>query len=179
MQYCLMPENHPGILPPPLALSRALVLGIAVCQGLPIWWCPWIHDLGLMAGCVMHGFMNINAMRSNVLLPLNPTAILEHISRTFLNNGRAPGEPSSRADGASAAENPSGSGQPPGLGVLKPLKGFSPGDDAAQAWAEEASVEFPSRRSAEDRVFRICVAMTKLLPPHNPVRIRVYNERWG
>lgn len=178
-----------------LSLSSPVVCRRPTFQGLPIWWCPWIHDVGLMAGCVRHGFMNINAMRSNTELPLNPSAILEHITRTFLN-GRASEESPSHPDGGvvqsgdaalvSAADpgkvvNPPGSGvggaSSVGYGFLKTGKGFDPGDEAAQAWAEEASAEFPTRRSAEDRVFKICVAMTKLLPLNNPVRIRVYNER--
>ena len=57
-------------------------------------------------------------------------------------------------------------------------KGFDGTDEAVQAWAEESSSEFPTRRSAEERVFRICVALTKLMPLSNPLRVRCYNERW-
>ncbi|CAN0209255.1 unnamed protein product [Laminaria digitata] len=117
-----------------------------------MWWCPWIHDLGLMAGCVRHGFMNINAMRSDTTLPLHPSSVQDHITRALI------------------------------VGVEDPMSHMDedfPTAGAVQAWAEESSSEFPTRRSAEERVFRICVALTKLMPLSNPLRVRCYNERWA
>lgn len=56
-------------------------------------------------------------------------------------------------------------------------RGFDGGDERVQAWAEEASGEFPTRRAAEDRVFRVCVELTKSLTPTSSARVRCYNER--
>lgn len=144
-----------------------------------------------MAGCVKHGFMNINAMRSDNALPLNPSATLDHITRTFLNGG-VPGETLSQHIDAIAAGEITAGVAPPAwateankiggswaAAAARVGKGFDPGDAAARAWAEEASEEFPTRRSSEDRIFKICIALTKLMPMNNAHRIRCYNERWG
>lgn len=186
-----------------------------------MWWCPWIHDLGLMAGCVRHGFMNINAMRSDTALPLHPSSVQDHITRAlivgvedpmshmdedFPTAGVAPpvpppapaSPPPLTLDGAkglvAGGEGVGGAvGGAGGAGggayslasavavaaaAVRAGKGFDGTDEAVQAWAEESSSEFPTRRSAEERVFRICVALTKLMPLSNPLRVRCYNERW-
>ncbi|CAN0150637.1 unnamed protein product [Ascophyllum nodosum] len=165
-------------------------------DGLPLWWCPWIHDLGLMAGCVRHGFMNVNAMRSDTTLPLNPSSILDHITRAlvvgvedpmsqmdkdFPTAGVAPtaGLPQ---DGGKTAASPRSqssvaSSSAAAAAAVRAGKGLDGTDEKVQAWAEEASEEFPTRRATEERVFRICVSLTKLLPHSNPLRVRSYNER--
>lgn len=188
-----------------------------------MWWCPWIHDLGLMAGCVRHGFMNINAMRSDTTLPLHPTSVLDHITRAlivgvedpmshmdedFPTAGVAPAAPANPpstplpleadkgavesvggvGDGVAGVGGAGGAGGgtyslasavAAAAAAVRAGKGFDGTDEVVQAWAEESSSEFPTRRSAEERVFRICVALTKLMPLSNPLRVRCYNERWA
>lgn len=171
-----------------------------------MWWCPWIHDLGLMAGCVRHGFMNINAMRGDEALPLNPTSINDHITRTLIvrvedpisrmgqdypTAGVAAPPPAPAAPAAAGTWSPSQ--LPPGSGgagaagysaaaalaaaaaAVRAGKGLDGSDVRVQAWVLEACSEFPVRRAAEERVFRICVALTKLMPLSNPLRVRSYN----
>ncbi|CAN0245579.1 unnamed protein product, partial [Hapterophycus canaliculatus] len=188
-------------------------------EGLPMWWCPWIHDLGLMAGCVRHGFMNINAMRGDSALPLSPSSVNDHITRAlivgvedpmshmdedFPTAGVAPAVPTppinpsmSPPNGAGAGNDAGaagGSGGVAGAGsggsgysiaaalaaaaaAVRAGKGFDGTDDRVQAWLGETCSEFPTRRAAEERVFRICLALTKLLPPENPLRVRCYNSK--
>lgn len=159
-----------------------------------MWWCPWIHDLGLMAGCVRHGFMNVNAMRNDTTLPLHPSSVLDHITRSlvvgvedpmshmdedFPTAGVAP------AAGAAGGEGGKGTGGGYSMAAavaaaaaaVRAGKGFDGTDEGVQAWAEDSSRQFPTRRAAEERVFRICVALTKLMPLSNPLRVRCYNER--
>ena len=149
-----------------------------------------------MAGCVRHGFMNVNAMRSDTTLPLNPSSILDHITRAlvvgvedpmsqmdkdFPTAGVAPtaGLPQ---DGGKTAASPRSqssvaSSSAAAAAAVRAGKGLDGTDEKVQAWAEEASEEFPTRRATEERVFRICVSLTKLLPHSNPLRVRSYNER--
>lgn len=209
---------HPVLRPLPFASAPTPTITresprfpITTPQGLPMWWCPWIHDLGLMAGCVRHGFMNINAMRGDEALPLNPTSVNDHITRTlivrvedpasrmgqdFPTAGVAP-PPQPPAGGASPSQTPPGVGGVGGGGgggvagggagysaaaalaaaaaAVRAGKGLDGSDGRVQAWVREACSEFPARRAAEERVFRICVALTKLLPLSNPLRVRYYN----
>lgn len=147
-----------------------------------------------MAGCVRHGFMNIHAMRSDTTLPLNPSSILDHITRALVVGVEDPmsqmdkdfptaGVASSSVtigaspqDGGKAGAQRS-STSAAAAAAVRAGKGLDGTDEKVQAWAEEASSEFPSRRAAEERVFRICVSLTKLLPHCNPLRVRCYNER--
>ncbi|CAM9540448.1 unnamed protein product [Scytosiphon promiscuus] len=190
-----------------------------------MWWCPWIHDLGLMAGCVRHGFMNINAMRGDAALPLSPSSVNDHITRAlivgvedpmshmdedFPTAGVAPAVPTPPANpspstpdggggGGSGNDTGSAGGTGGGAGAgavgsvgsgysiaaalaaaaaaVRAGKGFDGTDDRVQAWLGETCSEFPTRRAAEERVFRICLALTKLLPPENPLRVRCYNSK--
>eukprot|EP00903_Cladosiphon_okamuranus_P007802 g7551.t1 len=183
-------------------------------EGLPMWWCPWIHDLGLMAGCVRHGFMNINAMRGDEALPLNPTSVNDHISRALIVRvedpisrmgqdyptagvAEPPPAPVAAAPGTSSpSQVPPGTGGGAGGGAgpagysaaaalaaaaaaVRAGKGLDGSDVRVQAWVREACSEFPVRRAAEERVFRICVALTKLMPLSNPLRVRSYNAGLG
>lgn len=171
-----------------------------------MWWCPWIHDLGLMAGCVRHGLMNINAMRGDASLPLNPGSIRDHITRTLVVRveppqppqkpaaegvlptaaGVAPAAvPGTAAAVGAAAGGGAGAGQltaaalAAAAAAVRAGKGLDGSDGRVQAWVGESCLEFPTRRAAEDRVFRICVALTKLMPLSNPLRVRCYNNGSG
>ncbi|CAN0520410.1 unnamed protein product [Ectocarpus sp. 12 AP-2014] len=175
-----------------------------------MWWCPWIHDLGLMAGCVRHGFMNINAMRGDSALPLNPGAVNDHITRAlvvgvedpvshmeedFPTAGVVPSPSASNPSapsGGGAAGSTSGNGKASGGGggsgysianalavaaaAVRAGKGFDGTDGRVQAWLAETCSEFPTRRAAEERVFRICMALTKPMPLGSPLRVRCYNS---
>ncbi|CAM9914329.1 unnamed protein product [Choristocarpus tenellus] len=148
-------------------------------EGLPVWWCPWIHDLGLMAGCVRHGFMNVNAMRNDTSLPFHPAAALEHISRTLLRGDPRSTERGDRGDSATSHGGNTCGGSGDGVLAVNPKGAFKADAEGVREWAEEVSTQFPSRRAAEDRVFRICMGLTKLMPLSHPIRVRCYNERWG
>ena len=36
---------------------------------MPIWWCPWIHDIALMVGCLKHGFLHMEKICVDKDLP--------------------------------------------------------------------------------------------------------------
>lgn len=160
-----------------------------------------------MAGCVSHGFMNVNAMRADPALPFHPSSVLDHITRALLVGvedpmshmdedfptagvAAAPKVPVDAAAGSAPGGSPAASAGASSSGfsivaavaaaaaAVRAGKGFDGTDDAVQAWAKESSAEFPTRRAAEERVFRTCVVLTKQMPQSTPLRVRCYNERF-
>lgn len=49
---------------------------------VPVWWCPWIHDLGLMVYTAFHGFEATVSELPHLQQPF----IEQHIREVFLNN---------------------------------------------------------------------------------------------
>lgn len=134
--------------------------------------------------------MNINTMRSDTTLPLHPSSVLDHITRAFLvgvedpmlqmdgefhTAGVVPPPPPPEAVAKASLQM----GAAAAAAAIRAGKGFDGTDERVQAWAEECSTEFPTRRAAEERVFKICVALTKLMPMSNPLRVRCYNGHSG
>ena len=31
-------------------------------SNMPVWWCPWRHDIDLLIGCVRHGYLNFSSI---------------------------------------------------------------------------------------------------------------------
>jgi superfamily II DNA or RNA helicase len=120
-------------------------------EGLPQWWCPWIHDIGLLVGSVKHGLLSVEALRTDADLPFHLQAIRFHVQRAFLRPG-----PHDRSIGSARGLFPS---DLPGIGK----------------WVYEVSEQFPGRRALEDRLFHVAFCMTKQLPVTHPLRIRAYN----
>lgn len=124
-----------------------------------MWWCPWLHDLAVMVGCIKHGLLNIEAMRLDTALPLSPAAVAHHVSSSLCYstagsqgfNARGPCYITSlhSADG-------------------RPLE-IEPG--AVRKWIGALTEQFPTRRALEDRVFAICAILTRDLPEEHPYRI--------
>ncbi|KAG5186807.1 hypothetical protein JKP88DRAFT_133924, partial [Tribonema minus] len=114
---------------------------------LPIWWCPWIHDLAVMVGCLKHGLLNVNAMRTDASLPLTPASVSHHIMRSLVTPV---------AGGRMSIS---------GLGSARGGRGgASLTQEDTTAWVAQLSCQFPSRRALENRVFAICVLLTQHLP---------------
>lgn len=55
-----------------------------VVDYLPVWWCPWIHDLGLLLGILKHGYLNLDKIYSDPDLPFNKKYLEVFIKRVFL-----------------------------------------------------------------------------------------------
>jgi hypothetical protein len=58
-------------------------------DGLPVWWCPWIHDLALLVHAGTRGlFSVIEDRRRGIMMhgtPFSPQALSEHIQSTFFS----------------------------------------------------------------------------------------------
>ncbi|CAM9106653.1 unnamed protein product [Phaeothamnion confervicola] len=96
-------------------------------RALPAWWCPWVHDVALMAGSVRHGLLTVNAMREDPVLPLGPAAVTEHVRKIFLRRPASSSLSSSWA-GAAAGTNHI-TGQPKSFGNGNGGDGASDDDD--------------------------------------------------
>jgi len=44
-------------------------------EGMPVWWCPWVHDLALLVGCLKHGFLYLEKIITDDELPFNLNSI--------------------------------------------------------------------------------------------------------
>ena len=68
-----------------LSIVKSTKVRINLNQTFPIWWCPWIHDIGILIGCIKHGFLNINMILTDKELPFSQCNLETHIRKTFLN----------------------------------------------------------------------------------------------
>jgi len=67
-------------------------------DGLPTWWCPWIHDLALLIQAAMNGVLSVLKDRNKnnteervpiaIHLALGKDAVREHVQTTFFEQSR-------------------------------------------------------------------------------------------
>lgn len=108
-------------------------------DGLPIWWCPWIHDTALLVHASTRGLFSVLKDRESELSDsdagsiFSQEAIKQHIESTFFENEET--VPQSIMDASSA-------------------------DDTA-AWVERYANEFPSLNTIERRLAFLCAKATE------------------
>lgn len=68
-------------------------------NGVPFWWCPWIHDLELMVQCALHGLGSIPI----ALASEQQRMIKKHIREIFVQ-GQSPVLPQAVLNSASQEE---------------------------------------------------------------------------
>jgi hypothetical protein len=66
-------------------------------EGMPVWWCPWIHDVALLVQAATHGLFSVTQNRSEHPI-FSPSALQEHLSSSFIANAKAPTRRTSRED---------------------------------------------------------------------------------
>ena len=100
--------------------------------GIPVWWCPWIHDLGLLVHAALHGLGTITTV-----LPLQQSLIEQHVRETFITgtSNKEPALPKCFLDQASKEE--------------------------VDAWVEMHSKQFPTFHVIEHRLALICSHLTR------------------
>jgi hypothetical protein len=103
-------------------------------HGLPVWWCPWIHDIALLVQASTRGLFSVFEDRKNMDtvagMVFSSKAIIHHIQTTIL-----PGEQVCK--GASTEE--------------------------MMAWARKCAEEFPSANVLERRLAFMCAITTEKL----------------
>ena len=100
-------------------------------NGIPVWWCPWIHDLGLLTSAALYGLGSIATV-----LPLQQSKIEQHVRETFVEGtaGSNPALPKSFLDSLSK--------------------------DEVDMWFEMHSKQFPTFHVVEHRLALICSHLT-------------------
>jgi chromodomain-helicase-DNA-binding protein 7 len=115
-------------------------------DNMPIWWCPWIHDLGILVGMLKYGFMKMDAVIADPELPFYPAHVRAFVQKVFIS-GCASMPAVARFDLASVQE--------------------------AEDFIQCASSQFPEFKDLEIRVYRIIDEVTKGLPDEHPCRLPV------
>jgi len=100
--------------------------------GIPVWWCPWIHDLGLLVRAALHGLGS-----TTTVLPLQQSFIEQHIRETFI-------------DGSVGSTKP----------VLPKYVLDKASKEEIDAWVTHHSKQFPTFNVIEHRLALICSHLT-------------------
>jgi hypothetical protein len=106
--------------------------------GLPVWWCPWIHDVALLIHASTRGLFSIFKDRdssTNVGPAFSPATIMHHIHSSFLGNEQ--------------------------VTPREVLDASSPDDSTA--WMKVYAKEFPSLKVVERRLLFLCAKATEEL----------------
>jgi hypothetical protein len=116
-------------------------------DSMPLWWCPWIHDLGALIGLVKYGFLSLREMKCDPDLPFTPQYLDSHVRQVFLLG--------------------SSSMLPCGVDDLS-------SNTEAEQFVQAAVLMFPEYRDLECRVMRILEDVTRCLPMEHPYRVRSF-----
>lgn len=54
-------------------------------DNMPVWWCPWIHDLGLFLGILKYGYLVLDPIFVDPELPFTPEYLSTFVRRVFLD----------------------------------------------------------------------------------------------
>ena len=82
----------------------------ACLDGLPIWWCPWIHDLGLLFHVATQGLASITVEKALEDLRQTPCfekdALQKHVRSVFVDgrDGKPPSLPAELLESSSSAD---------------------------------------------------------------------------
>ena len=100
--------------------------------GVPVWWCPWIHDLAILIHAAMHGLESV----TSGLPRLQQKCVEDHVRKTFVTGaqGRGPVLPGSFLMRASQEE--------------------------LESWVKTQSKEFPTPAVIESRLALMCSQLT-------------------
>ena len=108
-------------------------------DGLPVWWCPWIHDTALIVSASTRGLFSILKDRESKLDSdtgpiFSRDTIKQHIKSTFFGEGKER--------------------------IPQVIIGAS-GEDETAAWIERYANEFPSLNVIERRLAFLCSKVTE------------------
>uniref|UniRef100_A0A7S1B9C3 Uncharacterized protein n=2 Tax=Corethron hystrix TaxID=216773 RepID=A0A7S1B9C3_9STRA len=99
---------------------------------LPVWWCPWVHDLALLVGTASFGLLSLKKMRTPGLgiAQITKPAIEKFIREVFVEGKKLPRH------------------------ILKC-------SDAVETWVEEEKHKFPSAMTVERRISMMCSKLSE------------------
>lgn len=121
------------------ALLRSFKHASSSIQDLPVWWCPWVHDVALMVLAAMKGLFSVIPDRVDDLI-FSPKAV----QRRFYT---------------SLAADPS---LHPSAPVPSAVRQSTP--EQLRVWTERQAAHFPSMFQLERRLAFLCSQATKDVP---------------
>lgn len=124
---------------------------------MPVWWCPWIHDVGVLLAIVKYGYLNKLSLKLIVddpLLPFNSEFLSSFITKVFSDS------------------LPFGSDA---------YRYYGDAQQCMDSFLQSALEQFPDYRELEIRVMRILEDMGRLLnlPPQSAVMFSSYGLLHG
>ena len=127
-----------------ISVLRGNPLVLASVVGLPIWWCPWIHDLGLLACAAIHGLScftirkrgDVDLLRKIPCFEL--TTLDKHIRSAFFDR---------RDDGTAP--------------TLPPQLIESTSTKDMDAWIRVQAIQLPNPQLMERRLALLCGEITE------------------
>mmetsp|Transcript_10063 Transcript_10063/g.13121 ORF Transcript_10063/g.13121 Transcript_10063/m.13121 type:complete len:1188 (+) Transcript_10063:386-3949(+) len=120
-------------------------------EGVPFWWCSWIHDYALVLGCLKHGYLCLNLIRSDRTLPLHQEKIQKHVQLAFAGKLK---------ESADLPEH------------MKAQK--LPKAEEERLLLQLSISQFPSKETLDLRMKRICIEMTKQNARGHPLKARIW-----
>ena len=101
-------------------------------MGVPVWWCPWIHDLAILIHAAVHGLQSV----TSELPRLQQKCVEDHVRETFVTgvNGKSPALPGN---------------------VLRQAS-----EEELNAWVKMQAQEFPTPAVIEHRLALMCSQLT-------------------
>jgi hypothetical protein len=106
-------------------------------QDMPVWWCPWVHDVCLVLRAATHGLFAVLPNRSDDLI-FGPDLVQRHLVASLL----------------AAKSNPKASS------IKFPAAVRHSSEEELSAWAERQAFRFPSLFQLERRIAFVCSQAT-------------------
>lgn len=118
-------------------------------DNMPVWWCPWIHDLALLVGYLKHGYLATTPIFEDPQLPFNEKFLKAFIRKVFIV----------------------GTDNVPAVGRYDIRN-----NEEAEEFVRVALQQKPDQRDAEVRVVRIVEEMTKTFPNDNMFKVSISSQ---
>jgi SNF2 family DNA or RNA helicase len=114
-------------------------------DNMPVWWCPWIHDLGLLIGFLKYGFLSVEEIFQDPILPFNKEYLEPFIRKVFFTG------PSGTGDGVASSD------------ITNP--------DEIEKFVKFSLSQYPDNKDLEFRIIKILEEITRLLPDYHSCKI--------
>jgi hypothetical protein len=155
-------------------------------DNMPVWWCPWIHDVGLLMGLLKYGFLSLENIFDDNDLPFHKTYLERFVRKVFLT-GRPPQQHSQpqqqlqethNGGSTSTHTTPTQQNHPAASSTSASSADASPvgkydisSQDDAEKFLKIALQEYPESKDLELRIIKILEEMTKFLPDQHACRV--------
>eukprot|EP00599_Poterioochromonas_sp_BG-1_P012287 CAMPEP_0173165178 /NCGR_PEP_ID=MMETSP1105-20130129/21158_1 /TAXON_ID=2985 /ORGANISM="Ochromonas sp., Strain BG-1" /LENGTH=1859 /DNA_ID=CAMNT_0014085969 /DNA_START=279 /DNA_END=5859 /DNA_ORIENTATION=+ len=117
-------------------------------ENMPIWWCPWIHDIGLFLGFLKHGYLSLESIYQDESLPFTKEYLQSLVQRVFLEGNSEGGIKALGKHDLQTAED-------------------------EEKFVKFSLLQYPDGKDLELRVIRILEELTRFLPDQHLCKMMV------